>query len=105
MWTSGPCAADGTAPSATPTARKENVRRMSVALWFESGDDPCRPRIVAFAHFVDEGHGVLEQPDFRFEVLDEAFLRRLAGRLRPQRCAALADRLVDHGQVLLQRRR
>src|SRR4030095_112722 len=42
--------------------------------------------------------------DFRLEVLDEAFLRRFARRLRAQRRAALADRLIDHGEVLLQRR-
>src|SRR5258705_13730418 len=103
IWES--CAAAGGVPSAMPTARKESVRRMSIALWFEAGDDACRPRLVAFAHFVDQRHGVLQQPDLRLEVLDEAFLRRLAGRLRLQRRAALADRLIDHGEVFLQRGR
>src|SRR5260370_28122884 len=103
MWES--CAPAGGVPSAIPTARKESVRRMSVALLFEAGDDACRPRLVAFAHFVDERHGVLQQPELRLEVLDEARLRRFAGRLRPQRRAALDNRLVDHREVPLQRRR
>ena len=67
---------------ARPAITNGSVSRMSVALLFESGDDARRPRLVAFAHFVDERHRVLQQPDLRLEILDQALLRRLVGRLR-----------------------
>src|SRR5471030_3333562 len=91
------CAAAGTAAAARPATTNETVNRMSVALWFEVRDDARRPGLVAFAHFVDERHRVLQQRDLRLEVLDETLLRRLAGRLRAHRRAALADGLIDHG--------
>src|SRR5919201_1518171 len=50
----------------------------SVALLFESGHDAGGPRIVPFSHFVDERDGVLEERDFRLEVLEKALLRGLA---------------------------
>src|SRR5947208_1625814 len=98
------CAPAEAAVSASPRTRNGCVHRMSVALLFESGDDSRRPRFVAFAHFVDQRDSVLEQPDLRLEVLDKAFLRRRAVRLCVESRAAFANRLIDHGEVLLQRR-
>ena len=64
-----------------------------------------RSGVVAFAHFVDERDGVLQQRDLGLEAVEQALLRRLARRLRLQRRPALADRLIDDRQVLLQRGR
>src|SRR5690349_11866227 len=89
----------------SPAVTNATVSRMSIALLLESRDDLRRARFVPLPHFVDEGHRVLQQPDLRLEVLDEALLRRFARRLRAHRRAALADRLIDHRKVLLQRRR
>src|SRR6266511_2524376 len=99
------CAAAGAPLSASPTTTSESVSRMSVAFVFEARDDPGRSSVIAFAHFVDERHRVLQQADLCLEVLDEARLRRLARRLRAQRGTALADRLIDDREILLQRRR
>src|SRR6266536_312967 len=89
------CAPAGTACIASPAMTNASVSRMSVAFVFEARDDPGRSSFIALTHFVDERHRVLQQADLRLEVFDEARLRRLARRLRPQRSAALADRLVD----------
>src|SRR5437879_4839139 len=99
------CAAALAPLNASPTTTSDSVNRMSVAFVFEARDDPGRSSVIALAHFVDERHRVLQQADLRLEVLDEARLRRLARGLRPQRGAALADRLVDDREVLLQRGR
>jgi hypothetical protein len=77
---------------------------MSGALLFEAGRDTRRARFVAFAHFVDERHGVLQQPDLGLESVDQTLLRGLAGRLRAHGRAALADGLIDDGEIFLQRR-
>src|SRR5204863_4450205 len=68
------------------------------------GDDLRRSGVVAFSHLVDERDGVLQQRDLRLEAFEQALLRRLAVRLHLQRRAAFVDRLIDDGQVLLQRR-
>src|SRR5579872_6731695 len=102
---SGGCAAAGSAAIASPATTNVSESRMSVALCLETGDNACRPGIVAFAHFVDERHRVLQQRHLRLEVFHEALLRRVARRLRADRGATLADRLIDDVEVLLQRRR
>src|SRR5438552_11678494 len=101
---SGSCAPAGTA-AMRPAITNGTVSRMSRTLLLEPGDDPRRSGLVAFSHFVDERHRVLQQRDLRLEVLDQALLRRLVRRLRSHGGAALADRLIDHGEVLAQRRR
>src|SRR3954464_2498276 len=105
MCSGASCASAGTAPAAKAASSMTGVRRMSVTLLLEPGHDSRRARLVALAHFVDQRHRVLQQRDFRLEVLHQALLRRLARRLRANRGAALVDRLVDHREVLLQRRR
>src|ERR1043165_3564421 len=87
----------------TITPRRRNVGRMSAALLLEPGDDARRSGLVALAHFVDERHRVLQQRQFGLEAVHQALARRLAGRLRAHRRAALADRLIDDREVLLQR--
>src|SRR5260370_24250500 len=89
----------------SPAITNGAVRRMSRSLLFEARRDARGSGLVAFSHFVDERQGVLQQPDLGLEPLDQALLRRLAGRLRSHGGAAFADRLIDDGEVLLQRRR
>src|SRR5437762_2191767 len=101
---SGSCAPAG-AVTRSPAITNGTLSRMSRTLLLEPGHDTRRPGLVAFSHFVDERHGVLQQPDLRLEVLHEALLRRLVRRLRSHGCAALADRLIDHREVLAERRR
>src|SRR3954453_1803627 len=105
MCSGASCASAGTAPAAKAASSMTGVRRMSVTLLLEPGHDSRRARLVALAHFVDQRHRVLQQRDFRLEVLHQALLRRLVRRLRANRGAALVDRLIDHREVLLQRRR
>jgi hypothetical protein len=62
-------------------------------------------RLVALPHFVDQRHGVLQQRDLGLEALEQALLRRLAGGLRSERRAALADGLIDDREVLFEGRR
>src|SRR4051794_1880687 len=95
----------GAATRPKPTTVNAAMSRMSGALLFEAGRDPRRSSLVAFAHFVDQCDGVLQQTDLRLEAVDQALLRRLARRLRAHGRPALADRLIDDGEVLLQRRR
>src|SRR5438045_2108312 len=91
----------GEAARARPAiTRDDAVSRMLSALLFEARRDARRAGLVAFTHFIDQRHGVLQQADLGLEPLDQALLRRLAGRLRSHRRAALADRLVDDGEVL-----
>src|SRR3954452_21542329 len=97
-------ASAGAAPNASPASITVVESRMSGALLLQTRDDSRRPGVVAFSHFVDQRDGILQQPDFGLEALDQALLRRLAGRLRSHRGAAFADRLVDDCEILLQRR-
>src|SRR5438552_17441151 len=101
---SGSCAPPGAA-TRNPAITNGTVSRISRTLLLEPGHDSRRSGLVAFSHFVDERHGVLQQPDFRLEVLHQALLRRLVRRLRSHGRAALADRLTDHRAVLAERRR
>src|SRR5438093_10605309 len=101
---SRPCAPAGAA-TRNPAITNGTVSRISRTLLLEPGHDSRRSGLVAFSHFVDERHGVLQQPDLRLEVLHQALLRRLVRRLRSYGRAALADRLIDHREVLSERRR
>src|SRR3954465_15512011 len=97
-------ASAGAAPNASPASITVVESRMSGALLLQTRDDSRRPGVVAFSHFVDQRDGVLQQSDLGLEALDQALLRRLAGRLRSHGGAAFADRLVDDREILLQRR-
>src|SRR2546422_9032118 len=99
------CCADALAVMRPPASARGISRiRMSFAFLLQAGDDSRRPGIVAFAHFVDERHGVLQQRDFGLEALEQTLLRRFAVGLRSERVTALVDRLIDHRKTFFQRR-
>src|SRR5262245_1894578 len=104
IFGSGSCAPTGAA-TRSPPITNGTVSRMSRTLLLEPRHDSCRAGLVAFPHLVDERHRILQQRDLGLEVLDQALLRRLVRCLRSHRRPALADRLIDHREVLAERRR
>ena len=61
----------------------------------ESLDEATGLGLIALAHFVDELDRLLQQRHLRAHRVEQALLRVGARRLRLERRAALADRLID----------